>query len=133
MKHWLIRTLLAAALIPLGVAQAQTLRWASQGDPQTMDPHSQNESLTNAMNGQVYEYLVARDKQLNIVPGLATEWKQIVAAEVALQAAPEREVPRRHAVHRRRRRVLDQPRARSRPRRSPSTPTRSARRRRSTT
>ncbi|MCU0814439.1 MAG: ABC transporter substrate-binding protein, partial [Burkholderiaceae bacterium] len=40
-----------------GSAQAQTLRWASQGDPQTMDPHSQNESMTNMMNGQVYERL----------------------------------------------------------------------------
>jgi peptide/nickel transport system substrate-binding protein len=76
MKNWLIRTLLAAALLPLGAVQAQTLRWASQGDPQTMDPHSQNEGLTNAMNGQVYEYLIGRDKQLNLVPQLATEWKQ---------------------------------------------------------
>jgi peptide/nickel transport system substrate-binding protein len=57
-------------------AQAQTLRWASQGDPQTMDPHSQNESMTNMMNGQVYERLTSRDKQLNIVPGLATSWEQ---------------------------------------------------------
>jgi peptide/nickel transport system substrate-binding protein len=76
MKNWLIRTLLAAALLPLGAVQAQTLRWASQGDPQTMDPHSQNEGLTNAMNGQVYEYLIGRDKQLNLVPQLATEWQQ---------------------------------------------------------
>ena len=69
--------LLAAALAAgHGMAVAQTLRWSSQGDPQTMDPHSQNEGLTNAMNGQVYEFLVARDKQLNIVPQLATEWKQ---------------------------------------------------------
>ncbi|NWG73524.1 MAG: ABC transporter substrate-binding protein [Rubrivivax sp.] len=59
-----------------GSAQAQTLRWASQGDPQTMDPHSQNESMTNMMNGQVYERLTRRDRQLNIVPGLATEWQQ---------------------------------------------------------
>jgi len=56
---------------------AQTLRWASQGDPQTMDPHSQNESMTNMVNGQVYECLTARDKNLNIVPGLATEWTQV--------------------------------------------------------
>ncbi|MEN9418650.1 MAG: hypothetical protein RI988_2270 [Pseudomonadota bacterium] len=55
---------------------AQTLRWASQGDAQTMDPHSQNEGLTNAINGQVYETLVRRDKQLNQVPALATEWAQ---------------------------------------------------------
>ena len=58
-------------------ARAQTLRWASQGDPQTMDPHSQNESQTNGMNSQVYERLTSRDKQLNIVPGLATEWTQL--------------------------------------------------------
>jgi peptide/nickel transport system substrate-binding protein len=67
---------LAGALIAAG-ANAQTLRWASQGDPQTMDPHSQNESMTNMMNGQVYERLTSRDRQLKIVPGLATEWQQV--------------------------------------------------------
>ena len=56
-------------------ASAQTLRWSSQGDPQTMDPHSQNESLTNQMNGQVYETLVNRGKSLELVGVLATEWK----------------------------------------------------------
>ncbi|WP_411970074.1 ABC transporter substrate-binding protein [Paucibacter sp. Y2R2-4] len=57
--------------------QAQTLRWASQGDPQTMDPHSQNESMTNMVNGQVYERLTRRDRNLQIVPGLASEWTQV--------------------------------------------------------
>jgi peptide/nickel transport system substrate-binding protein len=65
-----------AAALAAGGAFGQTLRWASQGDPQTMDPHSQNESMTNMMNGQVYERLVRRDKQLNIVPSLATSWEQ---------------------------------------------------------
>lgn len=74
MKHILTTLALAAALVS-GV-HAQTLRWASQGDPQTMDPHSQNESMTNMMNGQVYEKLVKRDRNLNIVPGLATSWEQ---------------------------------------------------------
>ena len=45
MKSLFLGGLLAAGLA-LG-AQAQTLRFASQGDPQTMDPHSQNESFTN--------------------------------------------------------------------------------------
>ena len=67
---------LAAFLFAAG-AQAQTLRWASQGDPQTMDPHSQNESMTNMMNGQVYERLVNRDRNLKIVPWLATDWQQV--------------------------------------------------------
>ena len=56
---------------------AQTLRWASQGDPQTMDPHSQNEGLTNMVNGQFYEQLTRRDRNLNLIPGLATSWQQV--------------------------------------------------------
>lgn len=71
-----LATLVAAACLAFG-AQAQTLRWSSQGDAQTMDPHSQNELLTNSINGQVYDTLVARDKQLNIVAALATEWTQV--------------------------------------------------------
>ena len=75
--HPLRRSAVAMALIVVAAAaQAQTLRWASAGEPLTMDPFAQNESLTNVMNGQIYEFLVARDKQLNIVPQLATEWKQ---------------------------------------------------------
>jgi peptide/nickel transport system substrate-binding protein len=62
-------------VLPLAVP-AQTLRWASQGDPMTMDPHSQNEGLTNTVNGQVYERLTRRDRALRIVPSLATEWSQ---------------------------------------------------------
>ncbi len=72
MKRWMGVALLAFAC----GAQAQTLRWASQGDPQTMDPDSQNESLTNMVNGQIYERLTNRDAKLALVPGLATEWKQ---------------------------------------------------------
>src|SRR6267142_1276300 len=58
-------------------AEAKPFRWASQGDPQTIDPHSQNELLTNSVNGQMYETLVNRGKNLEIVPVLATEWKQV--------------------------------------------------------
>jgi peptide/nickel transport system substrate-binding protein len=76
MKRSFRTGLLIAALAMSGIVQAQTLRWASQGDPQTMDPHSQTESMTNMMNGQVYERLIRRDQNLNIVPGLATEWAQ---------------------------------------------------------
>ncbi|RZL49093.1 MAG: ABC transporter substrate-binding protein [Variovorax sp.] len=72
MKRWM-----AAALLGMSLgAGAQTLRWAGQGDPQTMDPHSQNETLTNNINSQIYERLTNRDAKLAVVPGLATEWKQ---------------------------------------------------------
>ncbi len=73
-----LSTLVASLVLAMGVASAsaQTLRWASQGDAQTMDPYSQNELLTNSMNGQVYETLVNRDKQMKLEPVLATEWQQ---------------------------------------------------------
>ncbi|MGZ5046522.1 MAG: ABC transporter substrate-binding protein [Usitatibacter sp.] len=68
---------LAAALIAMPLAAgAKTLRWSSQGDYLTADPMGQNELLTNSINGQVYESLVERGKKLEILPGLATSWKQ---------------------------------------------------------
>ncbi len=76
MKRLFAVAALSAALVAAGV-QATPFRWASAGDPLTMDPHSQNEGLTNAMNGQVYETLMRRDKKLQLSPGLATSWKQI--------------------------------------------------------
>jgi peptide/nickel transport system substrate-binding protein len=66
-----------AAALAISTADAKPFRWASQGDPQTIDPHSQNELLTNGINGQMYETLVNRGKKLEIVPVLATEWKEI--------------------------------------------------------
>jgi peptide/nickel transport system substrate-binding protein len=77
MKRLVGPALALAGALAFAAADAQTLRWASAGDPQTMDPHSQNESMTNMMNGQVYERLTRRDRQLKIVPGLATEWQQV--------------------------------------------------------
>jgi peptide/nickel transport system substrate-binding protein len=75
-NHLLALAACTAALATSGVI-ANPLRWASAGDPQTMDPHSQNEGLTNSVNSQVYEFLMIRDKKLKLGPGLATEWKQI--------------------------------------------------------
>jgi peptide/nickel transport system substrate-binding protein len=70
--------ILAAALACLAApaADAKTLRWSSQGDYLTADPMAQNELLTNSINGHVYEPLVTRGKKLEILPALATSWKQ---------------------------------------------------------
>ena len=67
--------LFSVALIMATTANAENvLRWTSQGDALTMDPHSQNESPTIAFNGQIYEALVARDIEMNLVPELAESW-----------------------------------------------------------
>ena len=62
---------------PSPSADAKTLRWASQGDPQTADPFSQNEDLTNMFSQSVHDTLVMRDNTLKLVPGLATSWQQV--------------------------------------------------------
>lgn len=68
---------LLSLLLPALCAQAQTLRWSSQGDMQTTDPHSQNEVMTNSLNNQVYETLTRRGKDLAPMAALATEWTQV--------------------------------------------------------
>jgi peptide/nickel transport system substrate-binding protein len=73
-KYHLIAAALACAFA--SVAQAQTIRVANQGDALSLDPHSLNESLQLDVLGNVFEGLVGRDKNLNLVPGLATGWKQ---------------------------------------------------------
>jgi peptide/nickel transport system substrate-binding protein len=81
--------LLTASLsVAGGMASAQTLRWASAGDPLTLDPYAQNETLTNTINGQVYEFLVTRDKLLKLAPQLATEWKQTGPQKWLLKLRP---------------------------------------------
>ena len=71
------RTLLSTALLlAAGLAQAVTLRVANQGDIQSMDPHSLNESLQLSFMGNVYEALVTRGKDMSVVAALATKWTQ---------------------------------------------------------
>jgi len=64
--------LLFLMLAPL--ASAQTLRWATRGDAQTMDPHAAFEGVTMNLNALVYDRLVSLDRQGRIQPALATSW-----------------------------------------------------------
>ncbi|HEX4858769.1 MAG TPA: ABC transporter substrate-binding protein [Usitatibacteraceae bacterium] len=66
---------LLAPLLAVPLA-AKTLRYASQDDPQTLDPHSSNLLPTNRVLASVYEGLVGRDKNYKIVPWLALSWSQ---------------------------------------------------------
>ena len=76
-----LSVMLAGALLAIGaavvpVAQAQTFKFANQGDALSMDPHSLNESFQLAFTGNIYEPLIGRGKKLELVPALATDWKQ---------------------------------------------------------
>ena len=64
MKRFLAALLCVPALALVSVAaDAKPFRWASQGDPQTADPHSQNESFTNLFSQSVHDTLVMRDNE----------------------------------------------------------------------
>ena len=72
--------LLLASAVGLALSSGQVLaenllRWTSQGDALTLDPHAQNESPTIAMNGMMYESLVTRDPDMNLLPELAVSWE----------------------------------------------------------
>src|ERR1700674_1110940 len=72
-KH-VLAGLVAALLVVAVPADAKSLRWASRGDILTLDPHAQDENLTNMVADQIYEALVARDRQMKILPALALSW-----------------------------------------------------------
>lgn len=76
MRRTLLAVALAAAVAAPAVGYAKTLRWASQGDILTLDPHAQNEGLTIAASSYVYEPLVQYNKDFKIVPALAVSWEQ---------------------------------------------------------
>ena len=69
----LVLTLLALSLAaPL---PAKTLRWSSQGDVATQDPHGQDESFTKSVNAMIYERLVMPGKDMSPTPWLALSWE----------------------------------------------------------
>ena len=62
-------------LFVMSTCGAATFRFADQGDPLSMDPHSANESLQLNLTGNIYEPLVGRGKMLEPTPILATRYQ----------------------------------------------------------
>jgi peptide/nickel transport system substrate-binding protein len=71
-------TVLAAVIVGLATtaATAKTLRYTSQDDPQTLDPHSASLLPSTRVTAQVYEGLVFRDSNFRLIPWLAVSWSQ---------------------------------------------------------
>jgi peptide/nickel transport system substrate-binding protein len=73
------RTALVGALaLSLGLGQtalAKTFHWSYQGDVNSLDPMSLNETFTLGFQNSFYEPLVTYDENLKLVPALATSWE----------------------------------------------------------
>jgi peptide/nickel transport system substrate-binding protein len=71
----LVIILALTAGIGANTGQQKTLRVAVQGDLNSLDPYTLNESHSLSTLANVYEGLVKRDAKLEIVPGLAERWE----------------------------------------------------------
>jgi len=75
-----VRSAWGAALAALFISaptHAVTLKYASQNDPQTVDPHAANLLVSARLTMQVYDTLVYRDRDWKVMPWLAESWKQV--------------------------------------------------------
>src|SRR5207249_1269245 len=75
-RRLVVATLALGLLAPMP-ADAKTFKWAFTGDVATLDPYAVNETFTVGFLGAIYEGLVMRGKNLEIVPGLATSWSNV--------------------------------------------------------
>ena len=71
-----VATAWGGAVAGTATAQAATLRWANDGDVNSVDPYARQETFLLSFNGNIYEPLVGRDRNLKLAPALATEWAQ---------------------------------------------------------
>ncbi len=78
-----------AALVAIPPACAKTLRYATQDEPQTLDPHSASLAVTTRLLSNVYEGLVGRDKNFKLVPWLAVSWTQLDAKTWRFKLRPD--------------------------------------------
>lgn len=71
-----LAVLIALLVMCASGADAKKFRWSSQGDFPSADPHAVNDGLGNSINGMVYEPLVMRGRNLELIPALAVGWRQ---------------------------------------------------------
>ncbi len=69
----------AAGLSTSVSVQAETFRFAFQGDVASMDPYALAENFSNAFHSNIHEPLVRYDSHLQLQPGLAVSWKIVNA------------------------------------------------------
>ena len=66
----------AFAIAAAPPALARSLTWSFSADILTLDPHSSNNTFTNAFMDNVYETLVRHNQRVELEPALATSWER---------------------------------------------------------
>lgn len=60
-----------------GVVQAQSLTMALAAEPTAADPHYHKMTANDAFSAHVYDSLVGRNANMELIPALATSWKNL--------------------------------------------------------
>ena len=55
----------------------ETLVVGMGGDAVSLDPHATNDQPSSRVGRQIYETLIVQTEDLELVPGVATSWRQI--------------------------------------------------------
>ena len=77
MRRLAFAAALAAASALSTPAGANVFRWANDGDVNSMDPYTRQETFLLAFNSHIYEPLVRRNQQMQPEPALAERWEQV--------------------------------------------------------
>src|ERR1700710_1235464 len=79
-RHFALTGLLLAGLFMGALpGSAATLRWAKDGDANSMDPYVRSETFLLTFTQNFYDPLVRRDRELKVEPALAESWEAVDA------------------------------------------------------
>ncbi len=70
-----------AMLLSVASASAESFKWASNTDPQTMDPHAVNSAPVLSFLNNIYEGLVRRNQDMSIEGSLAQSWEPLTGED----------------------------------------------------
>ena len=60
-----------------GSAHRDTLTVAISREPKSLLPYASNDTGTSYITHQIYDALLSTDADMNLLPGLATEWEPL--------------------------------------------------------
>ena len=75
-KSLWLATALGFGCLAAQSASAATFKWANDGDSNSMDPYTRQETFLLTFTQNIYDPLVRRDKDLKVEAALATSWEQ---------------------------------------------------------
>ena len=68
---------LAALALPAGMAAAQSLTIGLASEPTAADPHYHKVTTNDAFSAHIFESLINRNAQMELIPGLAQSWRAV--------------------------------------------------------